>query len=78
MSNANLSTNELSTNTNNPNTNGGMGRSVSSARFQIAKVSDTDGNTETSLDKTASIPHSMSRRCMEEKQFIGELIFHFH
>lgn len=51
MSNANLSNKELSTNVN----SNGMGRSVSSARFQIAKVSDNDAK---SLDKAASIPHS--------------------
>lgn len=67
MSSTNNSTNELPTNPTNHNNNNGMGRSVSSARFQIAKVSDTDANTETSLGKTASIPHSRFQKMHENE-----------
>jgi mannitol/fructose-specific phosphotransferase system IIA component len=56
MSNANNSHNEITTIN---NTNAGMGRSASSARFQIAKVSNNDTNSGTSLGKAISIPHSM-------------------
>ncbi|CAF1237165.1 unnamed protein product [Adineta steineri] len=60
MSNANTSHNEITTEINsNNNTNAGMGRSVSSARFQVAKVSSTDSNTDTSLGKAISIPNSL-------------------
>ncbi|CAF1021877.1 unnamed protein product [Rotaria sordida] len=60
MSNVNSSQNEIINNTISNGTTVGMGRSVSSARFQIAKVSNNDTNTESSLDKTISIPHSLS------------------
>ncbi|CAF3821224.1 unnamed protein product [Adineta steineri] len=60
MSNANTSHNEITTEINsNNNTNAGMGRSVSSARFQVAKVSSNDSNTDTSLGKAISIPNSL-------------------
>ncbi len=59
MSNANNSGNEITANTKSNSTSAGMGRSVSSARFQIAKVSNNDTNTGTSLGKAISIPNSM-------------------
>ena len=59
MSNANTSQHAITTNTNINSTNAGMGRSVSSARFQIAKVSNNGTLTETSLGKAISIPNSM-------------------
>ncbi|CAF4749353.1 unnamed protein product [Rotaria sp. Silwood1] len=60
MSNVNCSQNETINNTISNGTSIGMGRSVSSARFQIAKVSNNDTNTKNSLDKTFSIPHNLS------------------
>lgn len=60
-----MSNNELMTNVN----SNGMGRSVSSARFQIAKVSDDDAQIEASLDKAASIPHSKSMEENKSKEF---------
>jgi hypothetical protein len=62
MSNANNSGNEITANTNSNSTSAGMGRSVSSARFQIAKVFNNGTNTETSLGKAISIPHSMLQK----------------
>jgi len=62
MSNANNSVNEITANTNSNSTSAGMGRSVSSARFQIAKVFNNGTNTETSLGKAISIPHSMLQK----------------
>jgi hypothetical protein len=59
MSNTNNSQHEITINTKTNSTNGGMGRSVSSARFQIAKVSNDNTNTEPSLGKAISIPNSM-------------------
>lgn len=59
MSNTNNSENEIIKNTNCISASVGMGRSFSSARFQIAKVSDSDTNAEPSLGKAISIPHSM-------------------
>jgi len=59
MYNANKSENEITANTNINSTSVGMGRSVSSARFQIAKVSNNGTYTEPSLGKAISIPHSM-------------------
>jgi hypothetical protein len=53
MSNATNSPNKIS---NEPN---GMGRSISSARFQIAKVYDDDTNATIILGKANSIPNSM-------------------
>lgn len=44
-------------------TNFGIGRSVSSARFQIAKVSNDDKSMETSLGKAVSIPNSTFIYC---------------
>ena len=67
MSNANSSQNEITTNTISNNTNVGMGRSVSSARFQIAKVCNNNTNTETSLGKAISIPNSMSIKIPKSK-----------
>jgi hypothetical protein len=58
MSNTINIENEITTNTNSNGTNAEMGRSASSARFQIARVSDNDTNTETSLNKAISIPNS--------------------
>jgi mannitol/fructose-specific phosphotransferase system IIA component len=45
-----------------------MGRSVSSARFQIAKVFNNGTNTETSLGKAISIPHSMLQKKTKKKK----------
>ena len=59
MSNANISHNEITTHTNSNSTSIGMGRSASSARFQIAKVSNNDSMNERSLGKAISIPNSM-------------------
>jgi hypothetical protein len=59
MSNINNYENVIITNTNSNSTSVGMGRSVSSARFQIAKVSDNDTKTEISLGKAISIPNGM-------------------
>jgi hypothetical protein len=59
MSNANNSQHEIITNNNNSiDTSVGMGRSVSSARFQIARVNNNNTNTEPSLGKAISIPSS--------------------
>jgi hypothetical protein len=53
MSNTSNLENEITTNV-------GMGRSASSARFQIAKVSNNNHtNPEPSLGKAISIPNSM-------------------
>ncbi|CAF1118554.1 unnamed protein product [Adineta ricciae] len=60
MSDANHFQNEITTSTNSNDANAGMGRSVSSARFQIAKVSDNDTNGQESLGKATSIPNSLS------------------
>ncbi|CAF2861873.1 unnamed protein product [Rotaria sp. Silwood2] len=60
MSNVNNSQNEIINNTINNETSIGIGRSVSSARFQIAKVSNNDAHIENSLGKAISIPHNLS------------------
>jgi len=52
MSNANNSVNKISDGSNS------IGRSISSARFQIAKVFDDDSNSKKGLSKTISIPIS--------------------
>ena len=59
MFNINNSQNEISNNATVNDTNSGMGRSVSSARFQVAKVSNNNTNTASSLGKAISIPTSM-------------------
>ena len=49
MSNTKLSQNE------NSNSNDAMGRSLSSARFQVAKVSQIDNESDLTLGKNASV-----------------------
>ncbi|CAF3190851.1 unnamed protein product [Rotaria socialis] len=61
MFNINNSENEIPSDATINDTNSGMGRSVSSARFQIAKVSNNNTNTENSLGKAISIPNSLSQ-----------------
>ena len=56
MSNENNARNESTNNIISYNTNISIGRSVSSARFQIAKVSNSDTNIGKSLGKPISIP----------------------
>lgn len=62
MSNTINSENEITTNANSNDTNVGIDRSASSARFQIEKVSNNDTNTETSSVKAISISNSMLMR----------------
>jgi len=52
MSNANNSVNKINDGSNS------IGRSISSARFQIAKVFDDHQNSKKGLSKTTSIPIS--------------------
>jgi hypothetical protein len=54
MSNANNSSNKISDGSN------GIGRSISSARFQIAKVFDDDVTPKKILSKATSTPISKS------------------
>ncbi|CAF4312398.1 unnamed protein product, partial [Rotaria magnacalcarata] len=61
MFNINNSQNEIPSDATVNDTNSGMGRSVSSARFQIAKVPNNDTNAENSLGKAISIPNSLSQ-----------------
>lgn len=59
MSNANSSHNEITKNCTINSTSANIGRSASSARFQIAKVSNNDTNPGASIGKAISIPNSM-------------------
>jgi len=60
MSNINNSEHEITTNTDSNRTTAEIGRSFSSARFQIARVSQTETNSDT-LSKAPSIPTSKNR-----------------